>query len=114
MPTEQAVANPASQRQNNNRTFNFLGIACGLAFYFLLGIEETITSPYFSLQASKRGLTTLEIGLSFCMMEVSNFVFSFVIMFTIRPGKEKLYCTSGELKFSLLIFLTIVCYSCKL
>ena len=75
----------------------FVAISSGLMFYFFVGIEETVMTSYFSLEASKRGLDIVQIGLCFCMMDVSTFLFSFLAMFTITPSRERLFCVSGRI-----------------
>ena len=71
------------------------GVLCGLAYYLLLGLEETITSSYFPVEARKRGLSPTEIGVAVSMMEAGNFCFSFLIMLFITPNSERLFCVSG-------------------
>ena len=63
-------------------------IFCGLLYYFLLGVEETVMSANFSVVAKKRRLNSFQIGLAYTMMEVSNFGFSFVVMYAIKPKTE--------------------------
>ena len=74
-----------------------LSVASGVVFYFLVGLEETIMSSYFSLEAEKRQLNIMQTGLCLTMMDFSTFIFSFVIMFTIQPNMERFYCIWGEL-----------------
>ena len=78
-------------------------IFCGLLYYFLLGVEETVMSAYFSVVAKKRGLNSFQIGLAYTMMEVSNFGFSFVVMYAIKPKTEKLFFVACEHVFPSII-----------
>ncbi|XP_075239840.1 uncharacterized protein LOC142335287 isoform X2 [Convolutriloba macropyga] len=76
-----------------------LSVASGVVFYFLVGLEETIMSSYFSLEAEKRQLNIMQTGLCLTMMDFSTFIFSFVIMFTIQPNMERFYCIWGMIIF---------------
>ena len=85
-------------------------ICCGLLYYFLLGVEETIMSAYFSVVAKKRGLNTFQIGLAYTMMEISNFAFSFVVMYAIKPRTEKLFFVAGSFDLLVYGFLITICF----
>ena len=71
-------------------------ILTGVVFYFLMGLQESIMSSYFSLEAEKRDLNIMQTGLCLTMMDLSTFMFSFVLMYTIQPNMERIYSIWGK------------------